>query len=35
MKKKWKVVLIGLACIGGVLGIFYSWPYVFIMGGEF
>jgi len=35
MKTKWKIILIGLAISGGILGALYAWPYIFIMGGAF
>ena len=35
MKTKWKIILIGLAASGGIIGILYLWPYVFLMGGVF
>lgn len=35
MKTKWKIILIGLAGIGAIIGALYSWPYVFVMGGAF
>lgn len=35
MKTKWKILVIGLAISGGLIGFLYSWPYVFLMAGEF
>jgi hypothetical protein len=35
MKIKWKIIISGLAIVGATIGILYSWPYIFVMGGAF